>query len=416
MTMSMAATHARGKKAKDNIFVMNARAQEDAKLNGKENVLNGTLGSIMDEQGNIVFLKAVEKEYLNLPRNEYVAYAPIAGLPEFLEAAKSECFGESRPDAFLSAVATAGGTGGVHHLVHNYTNPEDIVLTADWYWGAYEQICGDNHRHLETYPLFDAELKFNFEGFKAKVLEVAAKQENVVTIFNTPGNNPTGFSLTDEDWDKVIAFTKELVANGKNKFIIACDVAYIDYSGEKQTVRRFLKKFSQLPKEIFVVVCYSLSKGFTLYGQRVGAMIGITSDADVDAEFKEINALTSRATWSNICRPAMRTMANIVSDPAKLAAHETERAEYCELIQERARIFTEEAKELGLPCLPYCGGFFLTIPTEHAKEIVEELTKEHVYVIPLKHGVRIAACSIPKKQMHGLAKTVYNVMHRLGHL
>lgn len=39
MTMSMAATHARGKKAKDNIFVMNARAQEDARQNGKENVL-----------------------------------------------------------------------------------------------------------------------------------------------------------------------------------------------------------------------------------------------------------------------------------------------------------------------------------------------------------------------------------------
>ena len=47
-------------------------------------------------------------------------------------------------------------------------------------------------------------------------------------------------------------------------------------------------------------------------------MIGITADADVAAEFKEINALTSRATWSNICRPAMRTMANIVMDPAKL--------------------------------------------------------------------------------------------------
>lgn len=29
--MSMAATHAKGKKAKDNIFVMNSRAQEDAK-------------------------------------------------------------------------------------------------------------------------------------------------------------------------------------------------------------------------------------------------------------------------------------------------------------------------------------------------------------------------------------------------
>ena len=82
--MSMAASHARGKKAKDNIFVMNARAQEDAKQNGKENVVNGTLGSIFDENGQIVFLKTVEQEYLNLPRNEYVAYAPIAGLPELV--------------------------------------------------------------------------------------------------------------------------------------------------------------------------------------------------------------------------------------------------------------------------------------------------------------------------------------------
>jgi aromatic-amino-acid transaminase len=77
---------------------MNSRAQEDAKKIGKENVLNGTLGSILDENGDIVFLKTVEHEYLNLPRNEYVAYAPIAGLPEFLDAAISECFGESKPD------------------------------------------------------------------------------------------------------------------------------------------------------------------------------------------------------------------------------------------------------------------------------------------------------------------------------
>lgn len=414
--MSMAATHAKGKKAKDNIFVMNSRAQEDAKKIGKENVLNGTLGSILDENGDIVFLKTVEHEYLNLPRNEYVAYAPIAGLPEFLDAAISECFGESKPDAYLEAVATAGGTGGIHHLVHNYTNPGDTVLTADWYWGAYQQICGDNHRTLDTYQLFTPDNMFNFEAFNAKATEIAAKQENVVWIFNTPGNNPTGFSLTEEDWDKVISFAKELVAKGKNKVIIACDVAYIDYSGEKQSVRRFFKKFGNLPKEILGVVCYSLSKGFTMYGQRVGAMIGITSDKDVHEEFHEINQLTSRATWSNICRPAMRTMANIVHDPVKLAAYEKERNEYCRLINERAQIFVEEAKEVGLPCLPYCGGFFLTIPTEHSKEVVEELTKEHVYVIPLGHGIRVAACSIPKRQMKGLAMTMHTIMKRLGYL
>ncbi len=114
--------------------------------------------------------------------------------------------------------------------------------------------------------------------------------------------------MTDEDWDKVIAYGKDLVAKGKNKLIIACDVAYIDFSGPKQEVRRFFKKFGILPTETLTIVCYSLSKGFTLYGQRVGAMIGITSDKDVQDEFHEVNQLTSRATWSNICRPAMRTM------------------------------------------------------------------------------------------------------------
>ena len=414
--MSMAASHARGEKAKDNIFVMNARAQEDAKQNGKENVVNGTLGSIFDENGQIVFLKTVEQEYLNLPRNEYVAYAPIAGLPEFLEAAVMECFGENRPDAYIEAVATAGGTGAVHHIIHNYTNPEDDVLTADWYWGAYDQLCGDNHRHLKTYQLFTDANTFNFDAFVVEADKIAAKQENVVVIFNSPGNNPTGFSLTDEDWDKVIAYGKDLVAKGKNKLIIACDVAYIDFSGPKQEVRRFFKKFGNLPKEILTIVCYSLSKGFTLYGQRVGAMIGITSDKDVQDEFHEVNQLTSRATWSNICRPAMRTMSNIVHDPAKLAAYEAERNEYRDLVQDRAKIFTDEAKEVGLPCFPYCGGFFLTVPTEHSKEIAEELTKEHIYIIALKHGLRIAACGIPKRQMKGLATTMHKVMKKLGYL
>jgi len=41
---SVAAKHARGKKLKDVIFVTAGQAAEDTKLNGRENVVNGTLG------------------------------------------------------------------------------------------------------------------------------------------------------------------------------------------------------------------------------------------------------------------------------------------------------------------------------------------------------------------------------------
>ena len=39
---SVAAKHARGKKLKDVIFVTAGQAAEDTKLNGRENVVNGT--------------------------------------------------------------------------------------------------------------------------------------------------------------------------------------------------------------------------------------------------------------------------------------------------------------------------------------------------------------------------------------
>ena len=97
--MSMAAKQARGKKANDAIFATNSQAQAAVKQYGKENVLNGTVGAILDEHGDIVFMKVVEDEFRNLPRNEYIAYAPIEGLPEFIDACKQECFGASRPDS-----------------------------------------------------------------------------------------------------------------------------------------------------------------------------------------------------------------------------------------------------------------------------------------------------------------------------
>lgn len=73
---SVAAKHARGKKLKDVIFVTAGQAAEDTKLNGRENVVNGTLGAIYDEEGNLVFLKTVKEEYLNLSDTEHIGYAP----------------------------------------------------------------------------------------------------------------------------------------------------------------------------------------------------------------------------------------------------------------------------------------------------------------------------------------------------
>lgn len=409
MAMSIAAKHAKGKSAQDKIFGANAAAVAAAAKYGKDAVTNATIGAILDEEEQLVCLPTVEKVYRGLSTNELIAYAPISGLPEYLDCVLTAAFGNSRPDGYIAAVATAGGTGAIHHAIWNYLDEGETALCSDWYWGAYKVLCDDMGRKFTTYKMLDENNKFNLPALKAKVDELLAQQDNLLYLLNTPAHNPTGYSLSEEDMDGVLSVLKEAAVPGKN-IVLFLDVAYIDYAGEKEEVRKIFKKLSNLPANILAIVGYSMSKGFTMYGQRTGAMIGVSSDKDVIEEFAAINQYTSRATWSNINRPAMRTLAAIYSDPELLEAVCRERDYYYQMIKARADLFTKEAKECGLPMLPYVAGFFLSIPAKNPDAICEKLHDDNIFAVPLAAGVRIAVCAVPLKKIAGMAAKVNAAM------
>lgn len=409
MLTSIAAKHAKGKAAQDKIFAANAASVAAAAKYGKENVTNATIGAILDEDEKLVCLPTVEKVFRSLETNELIAYAPISGLPEYLECVLTAAFGSSRPEGYLAAVATAGGTGAIHHAIWNYMDEGETALCSDWYWGAYKVLCNDMGRNFTTYKMLDENNKFNLPALKEKVTELLSKQDNLLYILNTPAHNPTGYSLSESDMDGVLDILKEAAVDGKN-IIFFLDVAYIDYAGEKEEVRKIFKKLSGLPANILAIIGYSMSKGFTMYGQRTGAMIGVSSSKEVIEEFAAINQYTSRATWSNINRPAMRTLAAIYSDPELLKATEAERDYYYKMIKARADLFTEEAKACGLPMLPYVAGFFLSIPAKDPDAICNKLHEDNIFAVPLAAGVRIAVCAVPLKKIKGMAAKVYAAM------
>ena len=393
---SIAAKHAKGKSAQDKIFGANAAAVAAAAKYGKDNVTNATIGAILDEDEQLVCLPTVEKVFRGLSTNEMIAYAPISGLPEYLDCVLTAAFGNSRPEGYIAAVATAGGTGAIHHAIWNYTDVGETVLCSDWYWGAYKVLCQDMGRDFTTYKMLDAENKFN---------ELLAKQDNLLYLLNTPAHNPTGYSLSEQDMDGVLALLKKAAVPGKN-IVLFLDIAYIDYAGEKEEVRKIFKKLSGLPANILCIVGYSMSKGFTMYGQRTGAMIGVSSDKSVIDEFVAINQYTSRATWSNINRPAMRTLATIYSDKELLEKVCAERDYYYQMIKARADLFTQEAAECGLPMLPYVAGFFLSIPSTNPDAVCDKLHEDNIFAVPLAAGVRIAVCAVPLKKIKGMAAKV----------
>ena len=410
MLTSIAASHSKGKFATDKIFGASGAAVKATAEFGKDKVVNATIGAIMDDNEELACIPTVEKVLREMPINDLINYAPIAGLPSYLDATINLTFQDNKPDAYINAVATAGGSGVIHHTIWNYSEIGDTILTSDWYWGPYSVLCKEALRKLDTYQLFDEQQNFNIKAFELKVNDLLKKQDSLVIIINTPAHNPTGFSLTDDDWTKVLDVCKSEAKDSTKKITILVDIAYIDYAGEKNETRRFLKQFSNLPANILGILAFSMSKGYTMYGQRTGAMIGISSSKEISKEFADINQYTSRATWSNINRGAMQLLATIYNDKQLLSQFEKERDGFYELIKERANIFMTEAKECGLNMLPYRAGFFISIPSSDSDAVCNKLHDDLIYAVPLAAGVRIAVCAVPSRKIKGMAEKTLKAM------
>ena len=131
---------------------------------------------------------------------------------------------------------------------------------------------------------------------------------------NTPAHNPTGYSLTLEDWDKLIDVLAEEAKCGK-AIALVVDVAYIDFAGDEEEYRRFFPKLERLPENVISIVAYSLSKTFTLYGTRCGAMICVAKTQEIADEFKRVCEYSSRGSWSNSAKVAQVILSRIYGEP-----------------------------------------------------------------------------------------------------
>ena len=400
--MSMAAKHASDRKLHDAIFEANAACQNAIANFGAENVTNATIGVVLNEDGQLAVLPTMEKIFRSMDMKELTAYAPISGLPEYLNGVIDLTFEDSRPEGYIAATATAGGTGAIHHAISNYAEIGEAVLTSNWFWGNYNIICKETGKNLVTFRLFDNNQNFNIAEFTKKVELLLSFQESLLVILNTPAHNPTGFALSESDWDKVLEVVKNQAKNGK-KITILVDIAYIDFGGEKKDTRKFFKKFSGLPENVLVLVSFSMSKSYTMYGQRTGALIAVSSSKEVIDEFNNVSKYSNRATWSNINRGSQALLIKLREDKSVQAALENERHDLYKMVQARADVFVKEAKDCGLNFLPYKGGFFISVPSENPKAICDKLHEDNIFAVPLKLGIRIAACSISLEKMKGVA-------------
>ena len=414
--MSILAKHTVGKGGPDKVFKISGMAKARAAEVGKENIVNATTGAFLDGNGKLMTLKTVEAVAKEIPFYESCEYASIEGSAEFIEASIDAAFREYRPDAIIRGVATAGGTGGIHHAIFNYLEDGDAVLVMNRYWAAYKSICRETNRRLETFPMFTEDWKFNVQGCVDKLYEIAEQQTNVMLIMNTPANNPTGYNVKTDEWEAIMNALNDIANNGKNNVVLVMDIAYIDFAAPE--AREMFQMFNNLPANFLVLVAFTMSKSYAMYGYRLGCLLCVTSSEEEAEAFLDINKFSCRATWSNSSRMGMLVMERINQNPELKAAFRAEQEELRLSLLNRANLFIKEAAEVNLTVCPFDSGFFVTIPTLKAEELAAELRKDDIFMIPLgdgaNAGLRVALCALPEEKITGMAAKIKAAMDVVG--
>lgn len=405
----MAQQNGRNIPLEDKIFGISRLANEMIEEKGKDFVTNATIGALLDDDGKLVVLSSVVDVLRNLIPEDYAEYAPIGGTEDFKRSIKKAAFGKYEPKCLTEAIATPGGTGAIRNTIANYSKVGDQVLTSDWFWATYSSIAGEIGRTVTTYSLFDKNGKFNIQDFKKKVSGLLLEQESLVIIINTPAHNPTGYSLTLEDWDNLLHSIKDIALKDK-KVTLLVDVAYIDFAGDPDKYREFLPKLENLPTNILPIISYSCSKTFTLYGMRCGAMICMTEKKEIAEEFVRVCQFSARASWSNCPRSAMVVLSKIYEDEELLAKVNKERDYYCDLLLKRGKAFEEEADKVGLKIVPFDAGFFASIPCDDPDLISKKLQKEGIFLVPLAEGLRVSVASISEEKCRMLPSKILEAM------
>ena len=391
----------------DTVFTIVAKAKEAKEKYGADQVVDATIGSLYNEEGQLVALDSVYNSLKNLDNKVLAKYAAsFTGNPTFRQKAYDWVL-DGNSHLEHEVVATPGGTGAVSMTIQECLDEGQTVILPEIAWGSYALMAQMHNLEMAKYSLFEGD-HFNIASFKETCLETMKKQNKLVIVINDPCHNPTGYSLTHEEWDKVITFLNE--CSKTHAIVLLNDIAYIDFSSRQKEAKTYFGQFDKISDNVIVVVSFSLSKSMTSYGLRCGAAIILGQKKESVNQVKIVFEKNARATWSNINNGAMETFVDVLDNHGE--EYDQERLKYVKLLKERGDIFTTEADEVGLKYYPYKEGFFVTLAmdNETRDKYHEALMANNIFTVKVNLGIRVAICSLSVEKTKGLAKKMKDIL------
>jgi len=371
----------------DIIFTLNSAAQKRAAAG--ESVINATVGALLDDNGKLVVLSSIMEQYALLTPPEIAPYAPIAGDTAYLLALTQRQWPSLT--SYGVGAATPGGTGALSLSLRNLLEHGDTLVTAAPFWGPYSTLALENQVTLATAPYPATGAALDIKSWYATCEAVITRQGRLLLWLNDPCHNPTGRSLTAADRAALKDMLRTLSKLGAVTLLL--DLAYLDYTRDPVAVRDALDDYAAFAAEgdLLVAAALSLSKAFTIYGARAGALVFPWAN---DTALQSALASSCRGTFSNCARAPMSVLLRVTRDAEAARKLAAEHAHWNKVLVERAEALDAALKSEGLAGAPWQGGFFVTIETANPYEVCTRLQAEGVFVVPMPEGLRVGICSL----------------------
>ena len=306
--------------------------------------VNLGVGVYYDDNGKLPLLKCVveaERQMLEAPKAR--GYLPIDGIAAYDKAVQGLVFGADSEVVTGGRVATVqaiGGTGGLKIGADflKKVNPNATVLISDPSWENHRALFSTAGFPVGTYPYYDAENRgINFAGMLAAI---DAAPAGTVILLHACCHNPTGYDITGEQWDQVIASIKA------RNLVAFLDMAYQGFGDGIAEDGAVIGKFVAAGLDFFVST--SFSKSFSLYGERVGALSVVCASKEEATRVLSQLKIAIRTNYSNPPTHGAQIVATVLTTPALRTVWEDELAAMRVRIKEMRTLLVEKLTAAGV--------------------------------------------------------------------
>jgi aromatic-amino-acid transaminase len=355
----------------------------------------------LDDDGALSILPPAARAVREVPSAEWAAYAPISGTPEFRRAVVDDLLAHAAGLREIAvAVATPGASGALRHAVANFLEPGQAALTAEWFWSPYKTLCDEADRCLETFRMFEPGGGFDVASLDGALARQLSAQGRALLLLNDPAHNPTGYSMTDAEWQALSDCVTTRARTAPVTLVVDC--AYLHYG--PRSPGSLAAVLQPLTGRVPVLFAWSASKSFTHYGLRVGALVACLADGAERSRVESALSYSCRGTWSNCCRGGLAAITRLLVDPVLARACSAERDALKARLVSRVDAFNRAAHGRDLKYPRYDGGFFVTVFHDRAKAKAAAMRSRGAYVVPheLDDGrgaLRVALCAVAERDV-----------------